>query len=75
MEKREHNITTQAHWEISKLLEMGVSERLLIRLSRREIRDLLVALQLLREKAAEIEKRDNKSQSRKSLRKISIKVT
>jgi hypothetical protein len=43
-------LSSQIHWDIAKLLELGVSETLIKELSENEIRDLLKACLYLREK-------------------------
>jgi hypothetical protein len=48
MHQKERSL--QVHWDIAKLLEMGVSEALIKELSEDEIRDLLKACLYLRER-------------------------
>lgn len=56
MSSNQLNAAAQAHWEIAKLLEMGVNNYLIARLSRHEIRELLKTLVYLKEKHAEYDK-------------------
>lgn len=56
MSSNQLNATAQAHWEIAKLLEMGVSSTVITNLSKHEIRELLKTLIYLREKHAEHDK-------------------
>lgn len=59
MSSNQLNSAAQAHWEIAKLLEMGVNSYLIGRLSRHEIRELLKTLIYLKEKHAEYDKSDD----------------
>jgi hypothetical protein len=51
---QELNETAQVHWEIARLLEMGISDELLRNLPPRQIGDLLKVLLYLREKHIEM---------------------